>query len=366
MPTKKKDKKRKGKKRAAQKRLPSAVQGLLQYLGGQDATLQQTRPRGAASAEGADTLSRYLAAKTEALNAVRAQQSGIALSQQLEQQYLAKRAAEDTEKKIAMLSAGLKESDTEKKKAIAEQKRKIAELEGVVQQQGVEQLFKSMREGSASAASSLPSYMRSSRAPSMRTPSAPSFAYGEYGSSDSASTPSFASRATPVWAGDEDKYSFATMSSDYDPFEVQPDFKGENLQFSVKPDGRVEAGGGAAVEMYMDQPPTGQPIIRDKPQKQRRVKLVVTGTASPRPRKAQAGGGAAQPVEAKKSVLSAADLKAAIAERTGTPKSKIKLPSRAKYAAVQSLLSQTSGSSADVISALKELGITLAENIEEV
>jgi hypothetical protein len=365
MPTKKKDKKRKGKKRAAQKRLPSAVQGLLQYLGGQDATLQQTRPRGAASAEGVDTLSRYLAAKTEALNAVRQQQSGIALSQQLEQQYMAKREKEDAEKKISMLSAGLKESDVERKKAIALQEKKIKELEGVVQQQGVEQLFKSFREGSLGTAS-LPSYMRSSRAPSMRTPSAPSFAYGEYGSSESGSTPSDYTRATPVWAGDEDKYSFRTMSSDYDPFEVQPDFTGENLQFSVKPDGRVAAGGGAAAEMYMDQPPTGNPVIRDKPQKQRRVKLVVTGTASPRPRKAQAGGGAAQPVEAKKSVLSAADLKAAIAERTGTPKSKIKLPSRAKYAAVQSLLSNTSGSSADVISALKELGINLAEDIQEV
>lgn len=368
MPTKKKDRKRKGKKRAAAKRLPSAVQGLLQYLGGQDATLQQTpRPRGAASAEGADTLSRYLAAKTEALNAVRQQQSGIALSQQLEQQYMAKREKEEAEKKIAMLSAGLKESDIERKKAITLQEKKIKELEGVVQQQGVEQLFKSFREGSLGTAS-LPSYMRSSRAPSVRTPSAPSFAYGEYGSSESGSTPSFASsRATPVWAGDEDKYSFRTMSSDYDPFEVQPDFTGENLQFSVKPDGRVMAGGGAASEMYMDQPPTGQPIIRDKPQRQKKVKLVVVGTASPRPRKAQAGGGAAaQPVEAKKSVLSAADLKAAIAERTGTPKSKIKLPGRTKYSAVQSLLSNTSGSSADVISALKELGINLAESIQEV
>ena len=369
MPTKKKDKKRKGKKRAAKgKRLPSAVQGLLQYLGGQDATLQQTpRPRGAASADGGDTLSRYLAAKTEVLNAARQQQSGIALSQQLEQQYMAKREKEDAEKKIAMLSAGLKESDIERKKAITQQERKIKELEGVVQQQGVEQLFKSFREGSLGTAS-LPSYMRSSRAPSNRTPSAPSFAYGEYGSSDSGSAPSYGSRATPVWAGDEDKYSFATMSSDYDPFEVQPDFTGENLQFSVKPDGRMMAGGGAAAEMYMDQPPTGQPIIRDKPKKLPKLKFNVVGTASPRPRKAQSGGGgaAAQPVEAKKSVLSAADLKAAIAERTGTPKSKIKLPSRAKYAAVQSLLSNTSGSSADVISALKELGINLAEDIQEV
>lgn len=334
MPTKKKDKKRKGKKRAAAKRLPSAVQGLLQYLGGQDAIIQQTpRPRGATTADGGDTLSRYLAAKTEALNAMRAQHSGIALQQQLEQQYMAKREKEEAEKKIAMLSAGLKESDVEKNKAIAQQQKKIQELEGVVQQQGVEQLFQSIqKQKMEQEALGLGSYM------------------GSLGTTPIPSRGGYSSGSVP--------------GSNYES-ESFENFQPEIMEGSV---GSVYmGGGGAAVEMYMEQPPTGKPIIRDKPQRQKKVKLVVTGKASPRPRAAQAGGGAAaQPVVAVKSVLSAADLRAAIAERTGTPKSKIKLPSRSKYSAVQSLLSQTTGSSADVISALKELGITLAENIQEV
>ena len=345
MPTKKKDKKRKGKKRAAAKRLPSAVQGLLQYLGGQDATLQQTpRLRGAASADGGDTLSRYLAAKTEALNAVRQQQSGIALSQQLEQQYMAKRAAEDTEKKIAMLSAGLKESDKDKKKAIAELSRKAAELEGVVKQQGVEQLFKSLRE------------------------QYPQFPQGvpDLGSL-SGSTPSFSSGYTPPWAGQDS----SVASGEYDPFAIQPDFSfGPNFapQYVEGSQGISYAINAPAAEMYMENQPMGRPVIRDKP---KRGAAGGGGAARSRvPQVMEVASGAAAvarskkpiiPVEAKAAGISAADLRDSIAQATGVAKSRIKLPPRGKYAAAQSVLSSGSGSSADVISALKELGITLAE-----
>jgi hypothetical protein len=307
MPTKKKDKKRKGKKRASKpKRLPSAVQGLLQYLGGQDATLQQTpRPRGAASADGGDTLSRYLAAKTQALDSMRQQQTGIVLSQQLEERYMAKRAAEDTDKKIAMLSAGLKESDIEKKKAIAELKRGVEKL-------GVDQLFSNLKE------------MYPQGIPS------PDVSIHRFGSTPAASA------AEGFSAGSQ--FSFSGGSNyggeDFESFEP------EYIEGS-------RAGGGAAAEMYRENAPLDRPIIRDKPRRERAV-------AAPRlPSRI--------PVVAKQAQVSAADLRASISSATGLARSRYKLPSRGQYANVQRVLNATTGSSADIISALKEAGLNIAE-----
>lgn len=344
MPTKKKDKKRKGKKRAAAKgkRLPTAVQGLLQYLGGQDATLQQTpRPRGAASADSGDTLSRYLAAKTEVLNAVRQQQSGIALSQQLEQQYIAKREKEESEKKISMLSAGLKQGDEERKRAIEQQKQRIANIEAEVRQQGLNQLFRGIQQQKMEREQ---------------------LGLGSYMGSLSGSTPSRGSGNSPTGntdPGDWRTISSASVEEPYDPFAVQVDFTGQNIAMPRNVDVSMRA---PAAEMYLEQQPTGRPIIRDKPTARGKA-VAGGGGAAARPRNLSPPK-VTRPVikaEPKSAGISAEELRSSIAQATGVAKSRIKLPPRNKYAAAQSVLSGGSGSSADVISALKELGITLAE-----
>lgn len=316
---KRKDKKgKKAKKRVSKPRgLPTAVKGLLQYLGGQDATLQQTpRPRGAAtSADGGETLNRYLAAKTASLDAMRQASLGVNIAQQTEEKLLAKRQAEEAQTKISMLSAGLKESDTQRQKAVAEQKRKIAELESVVRQQGVEQLFREMQRNPNPRLGSLPSYE-----PSLGAPSEPSF------------------MRAPM-----SEYSAMTEAVGGGMGGVSEESQAQ-LEQSM--------GSSAASEMYRANAPTDRPIIRDRP---------------------RGGGGAAvarlpkriapkAPSPEKASTnISAAELKSRIKEVTGLARSRYKLPSRAKYGGVQAALQNTSASSADIISALKEAGVNLME-----
>jgi hypothetical protein len=113
----------------------------------------------------------------------------------------------------------------------------------------------------------------------------------------------------------------------------------------------------AAAELYRGYAPTERPIIRDRP---RRLASVSSSSSF-------SGGGAAAlprarkiPVMEKKAQVSAAELKSRISELTGMARSRYKLPSRAKYADVQSVLNR-SASSADLIAALKEAGVNLAE-----
>lgn len=317
----KKDKKikktKKGKKRVSKPRgLPSAVKGLLQYLGGQDAVLQQTpRPRGATGADSGETLTRYLSAKTASLDAMRQAYLGVNVAVQAEERLMAKRQMDEAEKKISLLSAGLKEDDTQRQKAIAEQRRKIAELESVVRQQGVDILFREMRNNP-----NPPEYsLRSSQAPSYlgKPPSEPDFMRGpmsEYSLLSSSGS-----------SLDDESMGEKSMSMDSSP----------------------------ASELYLANAPTGNPIIRDKP---------------------RAGGGAAAVMQPPKKIsvsvpkaeksstnISADALRSRIKQATGLAKSKYKLPSRSKYASIQAVLQNTSGSSADIINALKEAGVNLAE-----
>jgi hypothetical protein len=320
---KRKDKKgKKAKKRVSKPRgLPTAVKGLLQYLGGQDATLQQTpRPRGAATgADGGETLNRYLAAKTASLDAMRQASLGINIAQQTEEKLLAKRQSEEAEKKISMLSAGLKESDTQRQKAVAEQKRKIAELEGVVRQQGVEQLFREMRKGGVE-------YSLPSQAPSLRTPSEPDFMR-------------------------------APMSefSAYSESGVGGMGGGGMGESEHEDEGEVSSmGGSAASEMYRQNAPLDRPIIRDKPR-------AGGGGASASYRLPKRIAPKAPSPEKASTNISAAELKSRIKEVTGLARSRYKLPSRSNYAGVQAALQNTSASSADIISALKEAGVNIEE-----
>lgn len=311
---KKAKKDRKGKKRVPRS-LPTPVKGLLQYLGGQDATLQGSRPRGATPSDVGETLSRYLSAKTAMLDLQKQQVLGINLAQQAEEKLLAKRQAEEAEKKIAMLSAGLKETDTERKKAIAEQKTKISELESVVKQQGVELLFKAMREGTSLPASAYPS----------RSPS-------EY------------TRYTPPWAGMESEYSFKTESEGGD-FE-----SGDPQLYSA--DFGTGGGGAVASELYMEQAPTGRPVIRDRPRREPKMSESIP-RLPPRVK--------APSAEKTKTQISADELRRSISEATGIARSRYKLPSRKQYATVQSALQRQSASPADIISALKEAGINFEQ-----
>ena len=333
---KKKSKKdKKGKKRVP-RGLPTPVKGLLQYLGGQDATLQGSRPRGATPSDVGETLSRYLSAKTSILDLQKQQILGVNLAQQREAELLAKRQAEEAEKKISMLSAGLKESDVERKRAIDEQKRKISdlevrgiskieELEGVVKQQGVDQLFKSMREGI-----------------SLRRPSS--------------QVVSKASRFTQQQqmdediAGEESSWGFVTEEEGGDFQSGDPSLYSADFGTGG---GRAVAGGGVASELYMENAPTGRPVIRDRPRREP---------------KASAGGGAVLPRRAKapaepkvKTGITADQLRRRISETTGLARSKVKLPARRQYITVLSALEKQSASSADLISALKEAGVNLLE-----
>ena len=313
--SKKGKKDKKGKKRAAPRRLPTAVQGLLQYLGGQDAVIQKTAPRGAAGADGGETLSRYLAAKTAILEATKAAAQGASVAQQIEQRALAQRQAEEVEKKIGMLSVAATKTEASKKKL----EQEVAQLKSVVQQQGVEQLFRTMREQGSVDLGSLPSRMAS------------------------------VSGNTPPWAGQSvSTYSVASGQDleNFEGLEEDPDFRDVYVEGGYGAGGGV-AGGGAAAEMYMENAPNGRPIIRDKPRRE----------AAPRlpPRVAP------KAPEKKPSSISAAELRASISQVTGLARSRYKLPTRKKYAAVQDVLNKTTGSSADIISALKEAGLNIEE-----
>ena len=330
---KKKSKKdKKGKKRVP-RGLPTPVKGLLQYLGGQDATLQGSRPRGATPSDVGETLSRYLSAKTAMLDLQKQQVLGINLAQQTEEKLLAKRQAEEAEKKISMLSAGLKDTDAERKRAIAEQKAKlenleslglkeiakqsskIAEVEGVLRQQGVETLFKSMREG--------------------RT----TFRY------PSSQVVSKASRVSRFSQQEGSDVGFVTEEEGGD-FE-----SGDPNLYSA--DFGTGGGGAVASELYMENAPTGRPVIRDRPRREPR---------------ASAGGGVALPRRVKapaepkvKTGITAEQLRNRISETTGIARKKYKLPPRRQYATVMSALERQSASPADLISALKEAGVNIAE-----
>ena len=341
---KRKDRKdRKGKKKGkkgAKRGLPSAVQGLLQYLGGSGANLQPSaapqRPR-ATGADAGETLTRYLAAKTENLEAMRRAALGTTTAAQIEERALAKRAAEDVDKKVRMLSAGLKESDKEKKRVIKE----LEEQKAVLQSMGTERLFETMR-GQFNEI-----YVRQK----------PRTQY-------SGDTPFSAGRSINV----DDSYSQAgaTQSEDYgmqsDVGTVSEDFEGGSFGGSRAPVafgggatvGDIVSGGGAAAELYRMNQPTGRPIIRDPVPRTPRVRRAAAG-----------GGGAEAPQNTPKATrvqISAGELRSAIKAATGVSASKIKLPSsRSRYANVQAALGRTAGSSADIIAALKEAGVNLAE-----
>jgi hypothetical protein len=340
-----KRKDRKGKKKArkgAKRGLPSAVQGLLQYLGGSGANLQPSaapiRPR-ATGADAGETLTRYLAAKTQNLEAMRAAALGTSSAAQIEERALAKRAAEDVDKKVRMLSAGLKESDKEKKRVIKE----LEEQKAVLQSMGTDRLFETMR-GQFNEI-----YVRQK----------PRTQY-------SGDTP-FSVGMASIDPDELYSYSGRAQSEDYgmqsDVGTVSEDFEGGSFGGSRAPVafgggatvGEVVSGGGAAAELYMRNRPLERPIIRDPVPR------------TPRVRRAAAGGGSGAEApqntpKAKRAQISAGELRSAIKAATGVSASKIKLPSsRARYANVQAALGRTAGSSADIIAALKEAGVNLAE-----
>lgn len=336
-------KKKKGAKRAAKRGLPSAVKGLLQYLGGSDASLQPSvapqRPRGT-GADAGETLTRYLAAKTENLEAMRRAAMGTSNAQQIEERALAKRATEDLEKKVSMLSVGLKESDKEKNRVIKE----LEEQKAVLQSMGTERLFETMRGTKQEI------YVRQKPA-------------SQQGSVE-----------TPWWAGlsdigPEDMYSLQsqTQSEDYgmqsDVATRSEDFEGGAFEGAFAP---VSAGqdvsardvvSGAAAELYMKNRPLDRPVIRDPVPRTTRAKKQRPAAA------AAGGGGAAAPQNTPRPAqISAAELRSAINAATGVASRRIKLPSqRTRYASIQAALGQSAGSSADLINALKEAGVNLAE-----
>jgi hypothetical protein len=317
----KKDKK--GKKRAAPRRLPSAVQGLLQYLGGQDAVIQQTRPRGASGADGGESLSRYLAAKTAVLESTKAASQNATIAQQIEQRALAQRQAEDVEKKIGMLSVAATKTEASKKKL----EREVEQLKGSLQPSNVdwfESIRKADERGEFERLYPLPSY-----------------------------EPSLGSRATPAWAGQTNSaYSVADELDDFEgddfaPMDFQPKFFEGSRSGRGYFGGGDFAGGGAAAEMYLGNAPQDRPVIRDKPRREAAVRLPPRVARSVPDKKA--------------SSISAGELRASISQVTGLARSRYKLPSRKSYTAVQDVLNRTSGSSADIISALKEAGLNIEE-----
>jgi len=332
---KRKDRKdRKGKKKGkkgAKRGLPSAVQGLLQYLGGSGANLQPSaapqRPR-ATGADAGETLTRYLAAKTENLEAMRRAALGTTTIAQIEERALAKRAAEDVDKKVSMLSAGLKESDKDKKRVIKE----LQEQKTVLQNMGTERLFEQMR---------------GARGEVYERP--------KPGSRYTGDTPSFAGRS--INAYDSYSQAGATQSEDYgmqsDVGSRSEDFEGGSFLGAFKP--VSPSGDLVASELYMMSRPTGRPIIRDPVPRTPRVRRAAAG----------GGGGAEAPQNTPKATrvqISAGDLRNAIKAATGVSASKIKLPSqRTRYANVQAALGRSAGSSADIIAALKEAGVNLEE-----
>ena len=115
-------------------------------------------------------------------------------------------------------------------------------------------------------------------------------------------------------------------------------------------------GGGVravASELYMENAPTGRPVIRDKPRREPKM---------------SSGGGVALPPRIKapaepkvKTGITAESLRNRISETTGVARSRYKLPARKQYASVMSALERQSANPADLISALKEAGVNIAE-----
>jgi hypothetical protein len=361
----KKRKDRKGKKkgkRAAGRRLPTAVQGLLQYLGGSGANLQTSvapqrsrdvgepaaasRPR-ATGADVGETLSRYLAAKTQNLEAMRAAAVGATSAAMVEERLIAKRAAEDLEKKVGMLSVGLKESEVGRKKVIRELQQQKASLMSI----GRDQLFENLRGNFGRQDESL----RGMQTPSMASGNTPSWAGG--------SLSGFVTEPSSVDLDEAFNYGgLEGMDDDEMPRRAVSIEEGRGRSIRVPAsEASFEGGGGPAVDLYMMNRPLERPIIRD-----RVPKVPKNAPRSSRAVRAVAGGGvgrsASVPTPTKVNI-SAADLRAGISAATGLARSRYKLPSsRARYAEVQAALGSTAGSSADLISALKAAGITgLAE-----
>lgn len=315
--TTKKRKDRKGKKKgkkAAAKRLPSAVQGLLRYLGGTDASLQPSvapqRPR-ATGADAGETLTRYLAAKTQNLEAMRAAAIGANVGALAEERAIAKRAAEDTQRKIEMLSVGLQKGGEEQQRVV----RQLTEQERALRNLARDQLFEELR-------------------------NAPPLDPRAY---EGISTPSLSKGSTPSWAGmqgmfeGDSEYSFASSAS------REREEEEESMQSA-----EYGGGSGPAQELYMMNRPLERPIIRDRGPKVR---------AAPALPRAVAGGGLPRP-KATKVNISADELRKGISAATGLARSRYKLPSRAKYADVQAALGSAVGSSAELIEKLKAAGIT--------
>jgi hypothetical protein len=261
-------------------------------------------------------LSRYLAAKTAVLEATKAASQNATIAQQIEQRALAQRQAEDVEKKIGMLSVAATKTEASKKKL----EREVAQLKGSLQPSNLdwfESIRKADERGEYEQLYPLPSY-----------------------------EPSIGSRATPAWAGQtQSSYSVAESMEGFEGLEEDPDFRDVHVEGGYGAGGGVA--GGAAAEMYLGNAPQNRPIIRDKPRRESAVKLP--------PRVARSVP------EKKASSISAGELRASISQVTGLARSRYKLPSRKSYTAVQDVLNKTSGSSADIIAALKEAGLNIAE-----
>lgn len=323
---KKKTKKDKKGKKKAPRGLPPAVKGLLQYLGGQDATLQQSsRPRGATPSDGGETLSRYLSAKTAILELQKQQVIGAGIAQQTEERLLAKRKQEDLEKELAMLQVGIKKGDIQKTQTA----RELEEVKRAVQSQQQEQLYRDLRERKMRAEGREQLFNIVSQQRPL-----PSEAFG------SASTPSI---REPSYMGSDYAYSEVGLEEGSEFGSLEPDI------YAVG--GGGGGGGAVASELYMENAPTGRPIIRDKPSRQPRQARSVDISA---PKKR------ASP-EKKMTQVSAGELRSRISEVTGLARSRYKLPSRKQYAGVASALQNATTSSADLISALKEAGVNISE-----
>jgi hypothetical protein len=327
---KKKTKKdKKGKKRAP-RGLPTAVKGLLQYLGGQDATLQQSsRPRGATPSDGGETLSRYLSAKTAILESQKQQIIGAGVAQQTEERLLAKRKQDDLEKELAMLQVGIKKGDVQKTQTA----RELEEVKRAVQSQQQEQLYRDLRERKMRAEGREQLF----NIVSQQRPLPSEYSLG------SKSTPSAYGRA-PSYIGSDYAYSEVGLEEGSEFGSLEPDI------YAGGGGGGGGGGGSVASELYLENAPTGRPIIRDRPRREpRQARSVVSA-----PKKS------ASP-EQKKTQVSAGELRSRISEVTGLARSRYKLPSRTQYASVASALQNATTSSADLISALKEAGVNIAE-----
>jgi hypothetical protein len=154
------------------------------------------------------------------------------------------------------------------------------------------------------------------------------------------SAPSAYGRA-PSYPGSDYAYSEVGLEQGSEFGSLEPD---------IYAGGGGGSGGSVASELYLENAPTGRPIIRDRPRREpRQARSVVS---APKKR--------ASP-EQKKTQVSAGELRSRISEVTGLARSRYKLPSRKQYAGVASALQNATASSADLISALKEAGVNIAE-----